>query len=144
MEFCTKCGGKLKKGVAFCTGCGHKLKEAAPAREAERIVAPPAPEEPTYRATPEEKDSRSAVLGTWSFIGATILFTIPLIGFIFGIIWAASGSVNLNLRNFSRAYLIMLAIGLVLTIVLISFFAAMAFSLWGTGVLQDVINNIEY
>jgi len=142
MGFCTKCGGKVEGKEAFCTGCGNQVGGEAPAK-AESVAAPPPVVAPTYQPT-VEIDKRREVLGTWAYIGASILFAIPLIGLIFSIVWAASGSVNLNLRNYSRAYLIMLLIGIVIGVVFISIFAAMAFSFLGSGAWQEILNNANF
>jgi len=143
MAFCTKCGGKLKEGADFCTKCGNKLGVEVPA--AERIVAPAAPVAPAAEAPPA-KDNRNAVLGTWAYIGVTILFSIPVIGFIFSIIWACSGSVNLNLRNVSRAYLILLAIGVGFAMVffsLILFVGAAFFAALDWTSLSDWLEKLN-
>lgn len=51
-------------------------------------------------------------LGAWAYFGLSILFSIPLIGLIFLIVFSLSDA-NINRRNFARAYfcgLIVLAI----------------------------------
>jgi len=42
-------------------------------------------------------------LGAWGYFGYSLLFSIPLIGFIALIICACSGS-NINRRSFARSY----------------------------------------
>ena len=42
-------------------------------------------------------------LGMWAYFGYTILFSIPLLGFIFLIIYSFSDK-NINRRNFARSY----------------------------------------
>lgn len=59
-----------------------------------------------------EKDD--APLRMKSYLGMLLLFPIPIIGWIFCVIVACGGSKNLNKRHFARAYLICLAIGLLL------------------------------
>ena len=44
-------------------------------------------------------------LGAWSYIGYSILFNIPVVGWIFMIIFSFKNS-NINRRSFARAFLI--------------------------------------
>ncbi len=64
-------------------------------------------------------DSPYEPISAWGFIGILALFAIPVIGWIFAIIWACGGCRKLNKRNLSRGYLIILA--------LIAVFSACAF-----------------
>lgn len=64
-------------------------------------------------------DSPYEPISAWGFIGILALFAIPVIGWIFAIIWACGGCRKLNKRNLARGYLIILA--------LIAVFAACAF-----------------
>ncbi len=76
-------------------------------------------------------------LGAWNYFGLTILYSIPLLGFIFLIVHALSGS-NVNRRSFARSYFCGLI--LVLVIIGISFIAGIA----GAGIsgIVDKIKNI--
>jgi hypothetical protein len=94
--------------------------EQPPTREAvtATAVAPPpqvAQVPPAY-AAPISADeppvgSPYAVLGVGGYIGASILMSIPLIGWLICIIWACGGCKNRNKRNFARATLIFLILG---------------------------------
>ncbi len=64
-------------------------------------------------------DSPYEPITAWGFIGILALFAIPVIGWIFAIIWACGGCRKLNKRNLARGYLIILA--------LIAIFAACSF-----------------
>ena len=44
-----------------------------------------------------------APLSPWAYFGLQILFAIPIVGFIFLIIFSISGA-NINRRNFARSY----------------------------------------
>lgn len=57
-------------------------------------------------------------ISTWGYVGYLLLFSIPCVGLICMIIFACGGAKNVNLRNFSRGYLILMAIALVLSIIL--------------------------
>lgn len=59
-------------------------------------------------------------LSPWAYFGYNLLFAIPLIGFIFLIIFAFDNS-NLNRRNYARSFfctLVLVAIILVVVVVL--------------------------
>ena len=66
-------------------------------------------------------------ISMWGYFGYELLFSLPIIGFIFILIYAF-GSGNINRRNFARSYFCFLIIGLVLG--LISF---LIMSLLGIG-----------
>jgi hypothetical protein len=60
------------------------------------------------------------VLSPWAYFGYSILFAIPLIGFILAIVFAFDNS-NLNRRNFARSYFC----GLLIAVILIVLFAVL-------------------
>ena len=72
---------------------------------------------------PEEYKPISA----WGYFGYEILFSIPVIGFIFLLIFALGGTRNINLKNFARSYFCVLIICIV--------FLAIAFALGGFAYL---------
>ena len=53
------------------------------------------------------------------YIGYSILFAIPLIGFIVLLVFAFGGTQNVNLKNYARSYFCMLIIAVVLAIIVI-------------------------
>ena len=40
----------------------------------------------------------------WGYFGLEILFSIPIVGFIFLIVFALGGTRNVNKKNFARSY----------------------------------------
>ena len=96
-----------------------------PGQAAAAYSPPPVPAAVTYGSPPGQAaadttplaGSRYAVMSTGAFILLSILFAIPLIGQIACIIMAF-GAKNLNRRNFARATLIFMIIGLVISVVL--------------------------
>lgn len=46
----------------------------------------------------------------WGYFGYEILFSIPLVGLIFLIVFSLGGTQNINLRNFARSYFCFLII----------------------------------
>jgi len=61
-------------------------------------------------------DSPYAVMSTGAYVGFSILFSLPLIGWLICLI-VAFASKNLNRRNYARALLIFMLIGLVVGII---------------------------
>jgi MFS family permease len=61
--------------------------------------------------------SSSAVISMGGFIGMMLLFAIPIVGWLICIIMAIVSS-NANRRNFARATLVFLLIGLVFSVVM--------------------------
>jgi uncharacterized membrane protein YccC len=117
-----------------------------PSVAAVQAVAPnptpsPATAPPHTRATPfvhaddaPSKDSNFAVMGVGSFVGHAILFSIPIIGWIMCLIMAFAVG-NFNKRNFARAMLIFLIIGIVLSVALYFLFG------WVTDVLLEYVGQ---
>lgn len=70
-------------------------------------------------------------LGAWAYFGLTILFSIPIIGLIFLIVFSFSDA-NINRRNFARSYFIMFVFSAILIAIL--FF---------TGALNNFISVIQ-
>ena len=55
-------------------------------------------------------------LSPWAYFGYTILFTIPLIGFILLIVFSVDSS-NINRRNFARSYWCVLVLVVILVVI---------------------------
>ena len=143
VKFCTSCGKPIKavpkmdaaaqEAAARPSAAAYSLppgRVAAaysppPGQAAAAYSPPPVPAAVTYGSPPGQAaadttplaGSRYAVMSTGAFILLSILFAIPLIGQIACIIMAF-GAKNLNRRNFARATLIFMIIGLVISVVL--------------------------
>lgn len=83
---------------------------------------------PTQQIPPEYRP-----LSPWAYFGYTLLFSIPVVGFVFLIVFSCSRA-NLNRRNFARSYWCML----LLVAIIFSFFLLL-------GLLNpDLWNEITY
>ena len=71
----------------------------------------------------------------WGYFGYSLLFAIPLVGFILICVFSFGGSKNVNLRNFARSYFCWLIIGVILS--------ALVFALGGTAVFTSYLQSIS-
>lgn len=55
-------------------------------------------------------DPRYTPISMWGYFGYEILFSIPIIGIIFLIVYSFGATTNLNVRNFARSYFCLLII----------------------------------
>ena len=117
--FCGNCGKPLNEGASFCPECGTPVKkietenvnvEETTASQAQPNNIPIRSYDPRFDYTP---------LGAWSYFLYTLLFSIPIIGFIFAIVFAVGGTNRINLRNYARSYFCWLLITVVLVIILL-------------------------
>ncbi len=143
-QYCRSCGATLEDGAQFCRVCG--ATQAAPLQQPAQPVqqqsyqapyaAPqPVPQyapQPSYYAGPAAQDTRPLTVG--DYIVMMLVSGIPLIGFIMILVWAFGSQTNLNKKNYARAMLIMMVIGIVLYIL----FAAALFP-----VFRSLVNEMQ-
>ena len=133
--FCKQCGATIPDTASFCTSCGKVVERAnVTATEVPR-PAPAAPVQPApvYREPPKVVNNtynytapsgKAAVppeyapLSPWAYFGLSLLYVIPVVGFIFLIIHSANGG-NLNRRNFARFHWIPIIISAIITVLYI-------------------------
>lgn len=77
----------------------------------------------------EEKDlpAKYRPLGAWAYFGYSLLFSIPLVGFILLIVFSFSDD-NINRRNFARSYWCALIVALILFVIMFIFAAIFGFA----------------
>lgn len=97
---CPNCNTPLADNEQFCTACGAKVATEPAAAPAEPIIVN-APEQKPM--TKEDLPSQFRVLSPWAYFGLQILYSIPIVGFIFLLIHTFSAG-NLNRRSFARSY----------------------------------------
>ena len=142
MIFCPKCGAQHKDGTQFCTTCGYALAQKpqsassaggefpfpAPGSSNQKTQSNAGSYQQTYTPPPnprphvltkEDLPKRFRPLSAWAYFGYSILFSIPLIGFILLIVFACGGGENVNLRSYARSYFCWLAILLIIVIILL-------------------------
>mgnify|MGYP002624304237 CR=1 FL=1 len=113
--FCPDCGKEVAEGTKFCNNCGAKIDRSEtkvpPVQKPKQEQAQPPKQEPVQpqviiQQTPITEANLPAQfrpLSPWAYFGYSILFSIPVIGFIFLLIYTFKKS-NINRRNFARAY----------------------------------------
>lgn len=58
-------------------------------------------------------------LGAWGYLGYALLFSLPVIGWVFIVIFSVSGA-NLCRRGFARFYILVWIIGIVVSAVVVA------------------------
>ncbi len=115
--FCKNCGTALEDVAVVCTNCGTEVEQK------EQVKATSAPQNNVVYAEPVVTNiipEQNQPLSPWAYFGLQLLFAIPVIGFVFLIVFSCNGS-NINRRNFARSYwcgLVLVAIVLFFAIVL--------------------------
>ena len=101
--FCKNCGETLENAAMPCPKCGAAPQAAQsfvpPVVPPVVPVPPVAPVTKVVEVVPEQNKP----LSPWAYFGLQLLFCIPIVGFIFLIIFSCNGS-NINRRNYARSY----------------------------------------
>ena len=61
-------------------------------------------------------------ISMWGYFGYQILFSIPIIGFIFLLVYALGGTKNINVKNFARSYFCILIIVVIALAIFVTLF----------------------
>lgn len=71
-------------------------------------------------------------ISMWGYFGYEILFSIPVVGFIFLVVFALGGTRNVNKKNFARSYFCFLIIFVIIMAILVA-----------TGLVGQVIQMFQ-
>lgn len=71
------------------------------------------------KITADRLPSKYRPLGMWEYFAYSILFAIPVVGFVFLVIYSLDGS-NINRRNYARSFFCGLILFIILTVILAS------------------------
>ncbi len=116
--YCRKCGAQVPDGAAFCNKCGFDLmqKDSVPVHSDSGYYG--APGYSGYISFSESSlPEKYRPLGAWAYFGYALLFSIPIIGFIFLIVFSVSDA-NINRRNYARSFWCILVVALIVTVIL--------------------------
>ncbi len=137
---CSNCNQPLTEGAKFCYHCGAPVVVSAepevqvPPVQPEPVSAPvePTPVVPPVQPQPsvvyvtqtvQEQNipSQYTPLTAWQYFWLQILFSIPIVGFVFLIVFSFKSS-NLNRRSFARSYWcwVVVTLGLGLAVILLA------------------------
>lgn len=72
---------------------------------------------PMAQITAESLPPKFRPLSPWSYFGLTILFSLPIVGLVFLIIFSFNQN-NINRRNFARSYFCALIVVLIMAVIL--------------------------
>ena len=81
-----------------------------------------------YNTNPDQLPPQYRPLSAWAYFGYGLLYSIPVIGFIFLIVFSLSDS-NINRRSHARSYFCGLILSVIIGIVLLIIVLAGGFSL---------------
>lgn len=125
MALCSKCGKELPEGVTLCEDCAVFATSEAPQFHPE-YTAPPVqasyvPGQSAFHIpmTKEQLPEEFKPLGAWAYFGYSLLFGIPLVGFILLIVFSLGGTRNVNLRNYARSFFCGVLIAAILGVALL-------------------------
>ena len=174
--FCPNCGTSVPDGSKFCESCGSSMNHS---EETEEKLQEPILQQPQYQPPPQQPvpqqqtqhqqqyqpmpqpaqfnsnnvqinaDPREKVYGVGGWLLTFLLLCIPFVNIILVFVWAFSGNVNKNKKNFAIAYIIMMVIMIAISIVLYASIAAMIGNLLdqlggGFGEFGDLGNGFVF
>ncbi len=128
-KICKKCCGIIQEKDQFCMHCGTPVEKTDSSRE------------PTRE---QKQDEKTEVLSFGQWLLVLVLLSIPVVNIILAVIWSISSGTNHNKRNFSRAWLTLTVIAMVIGGVIA---AAAAFFVISTPVPEPAYpyeHHIEY
>ena len=118
---CPKCGKEYRDDAVFCTDCGIRLHEQYTAPNTD---AGADSDQHTYTAPGAPSDGR--VLSMWDYFLMELVTKVPILRIVMYCVWGFSADTNENRKNWSRAQLIWLAVGIVFTVAGIALAALLA------------------
>ena len=141
-KFCTYCGSALEPDSTVCKECGVETNVS---EKAEPVSQPT----PTVAPVTEIKESNEesaptgkyAVASTSSFFWFSLLYSLPIIGFICSIIFSFA-SKNYNSRNYARSILVWYLLGVIAVLLVIVLLIALSLIFGVT--LADLIYDLRY
>lgn len=115
---CPTCGREIAENEQFCTLCGTAVASFTPAAPVRSAPVPSA----KAASVPKSPAPQPKLLGPWAYFGLQLLFSVPIVGFIFLIIFSFDNS-NLNRRNFARSYWCVLLVVVIIAVISYILFA---------------------
>lgn len=104
--FCENCGTRIPERASACSSCGTAA-QAAPVY----ATHPASYQQPYGQAAAVAAAQTNEVMTVGNWMVTMLICAIPVAGIIFLFLWAFGKGATLTKRNFSRAMLIFMAIG---------------------------------
>lgn len=92
-KYCANCGNEMNLDTDVCSVCG-------------------------YVSSDKKKCEVDTVVGPWTYVGYIFLYSLGIVGLILCIVFSINHS-NKNIKNLSKAYLLIAGIVIVIAVVLI-------------------------
>jgi len=122
--YCENCGTTISDSAKFCLSCGTPTGTRQPAAPQAPAYASPQPTytqpaytQPAYSQQKFGQTQGVPPLSVGGYIWMFLLLCIPIVNVILLLVWSFGGNVNQNKKNFARATLLLIVIGVVLSIV---------------------------
>lgn len=131
---CKNCNCELKEGTKFCHSCGASVDETVVINEQPTEIYSNNNYTNSYENnqsyynnqnysnnqhnntyTEDDLPVEYKPIGAWQYFGLSILFSLPLVGFILLIVFSFSNG-NINRRNYARSYWCAALVSLILII----------------------------
>ena len=156
-RFCKECGNEIPEGVSFCNACGAPVDQ--PTQQTASVVHPAQQAAPQTVQKPQTQPAplMDGTVGTGYFFGMMLVYALPIVGWIACILTALKGK-HQTKKNFAKAMMIWLIIGLVLSLItgviitwlgtlLVDYINELAAAELGTtgeiGEFQDLLNQLQ-
>ncbi len=142
-KYCTYCSAALEENAEICTACGEKVLTAENNLQpkAEEIASVQTPVQPPKASVQAEPTGKYAVASTSSFFWFSLLYSLPIIGFICSIIFSFA-SKNYNSRNYARSILVWYLVGVIAVLLVVLLLIALSLIFGVT--LADLIYDLRY
>lgn len=111
--FCTYCGAKIEDTAQVCSNCGAATHVEQPAAAPVPPVPPVTYVAPVVSAPAPSLPAENRPLGAWTYFWLQVLFAVPVVGFVFLIVFSCSDA-NINRRNFARSHWCALLVGVII------------------------------
>ena len=118
---CPHCLSEIPNDSEFCLSCGRRVggtngQTQTSGQSSFGSNFPNHPPRINSVHSSNSVPSNYQPISSWGYVGYTVLFSLPLVGFIFLIICALSND-NINRRNFARSYFCIILLVVVAVII---------------------------
>lgn len=115
---CANCGAYCPEGTTFCQNCGAAVLQQSHIQDQPPVNPTPyqPPVNPTSYQPPVNPQLEEPVSVSEWFL-STLLMVVPIVNIVMVFVWAFGGGSKKSKSNYFKAYLIWIAIGVVIGII---------------------------